>query len=247
MSTDSEVIKETYTREEIEATARQQGWAPEKGSKTAIEYLADGRKYRDNLYDDVKKLQKENEKLYSLTAGFISKQDQKEQATKQATRKEEITKAVEAGDTEKVIQLTEEIKQPEADPNLEYINTWVAEHDWYRSNPEMQADAMGFYQAEVLRLEQIHGKGNGDRPTEILPKVEERIKKVHAEYFAPKNPGGLPSGADKGGKQKQISGSGLQESDLTEVEKRHFEDFVKSGMSREKLLQAVERQRARNG
>lgn len=234
MSSESRV----FTQEEIESAAKEQGWSPDKGELGPLEFLAKGREFRDRLYDDVKELRKENSKLYDVVAKHITSQEKKDRVAKQADLEKQIETAVEAGDTDKVKELAKQTAQPvqeTVDPNIQYINEWTTKNTWYASDPAMQADALGFYQAERQKL-------GRDDPTLILPKVEARIKKEYPTFFNASNPNREHNSSEKGGKGKSVK-TGLTRDDLTEVEALHFDDFIKTGISEEKLLKTIERQR----
>lgn len=228
-----------FTEVEIESAAKAQGWSPDKGELGPLEFLAKGREFRDRLYDDVKDLRKENAKLYDIVAKHITNQEKKDHEVKQADLEKQIEVATEAGDTAKVKELVKQVSKPPepiADPNVEFINDWADKNKWYQTNAEMQADALGFYEAEKLRI-------GRDDPKVILPRVEERIKKIHSGYFTPNNPNRDHNASDKGGNKSKPNKTGLTRDDLTEVEGRHFDDLVKTGISVDKLLKTIERQR----
>ena len=245
------VTEETQTKEsqtielsEIEGAARQQGWNPDKGELTALEFLSKGREFRDRLYDQIKDLRKDNEKVYGIVADHISKQDKKDHKTNQETIEGQIKEAVEEGDSNKVIELTKKIKpEPEKteDPNLKEIDQFIADNSWYRDNSEMRADALGFYQSEAAKL-------GGDNPSIILPKVLARIKKEYPSKFTAENPNQKRvSGAETDGKKKTPKKEGLSRDDLTEDETRHLDDFIKMGMKEDKLLKSIHNARVQRG
>jgi len=227
-----------FTQAEIENAAKEQGWSPDKGELGPLEFLAKGREFRDRLYDDVKELRKENSKLYDVVAKHITSQEKKEQVAQQADLDKQLETAVEAGDTAKVKELAKKTAPPAQtveDPNIQYINDWTTKNTWYTSDPVMQADALGFYQAERQKL-------GRDDPTLILPKVEARIKKEYPTFFNASNPNREHNSGEKGGRGKGVK-TGLTRDDLSDAEAKHFDAFIKTGISEEKLLKTIERQR----
>ena len=233
----------TVALSEIEEAATKQGWSPDKGELGALDFLSRGREFRDRLYDDVKELRKDNEKVYGIVAEHITNVQKKEYKEETATIEQQIREASEAGDTDKVIELTKKIpKEPEEVKGDPVVDSWVADNKWFNESQDMQDDAKGFYQTEVM-------KNNGvDNPAMILPRVEERIKKLYPDYFQPKNSNQeRGSGAENKGKQSKGKTSGLTMDDLTEDEAKHIKDFVAMGMKEEKLLKSVENARLQRG
>jgi len=228
---------------EIEAAAAAQGWQSD-GELGALEFLANGRVFRDRLADDVKALKAENEKIYGLVAEQVTKQDSREHATVVKSIKEQIQEAVEAGDTDKVLELTQQIPPPpvqvsRVDPGTATaaVDAFKADNQWFRENVAMRDDALGFYEVEKQKL-------GIDDPTRILPEVLKRVKKVHKDFFEVKNPN-EDRGADveKGAATRKSRKKGLQRSDLTETESAHIDDLIDSGLSEAKLLKSIEKQR----
>ena len=245
------VVEETpvVPMTEIEAAAAEQGWSPEKGDMGALDFLKNGRVFRDRMYDEIKELRTENEKVYGIVAENISRQEQKEVTQHNQGIETQINEAVEAGDVAKVNELRGRVApppqrgpNPEEARNVAYINNWRATNAWFQEDPSMRDDALGFYQSEKI-------KTGVDNPSEILPKVLERIKKVYPNKFSPPpNPNeNRGSGAESSGKVTKDKASGLKRADLTEEESAHIADFVKMGMDEAKLIKSIERGRQSRG
>lgn len=233
---------ETIPKSDIETMASKQGWNPDKGDKTALEFLGDGREYRDRLYSKVEKAEKESAKAHSVIAEFITRQDKKDYENEKENVEGKIKNAADAGDSDKVLELTKKLpKEPakkEDDPNISIIDNWIVENKWFNESPKMKADALGFYQSETAQL------GNED-PSVVLPIVLQRIKKEYPNKFtATKENENRGSGAEGSGKHKTSKKTGLTKADLTEEEAMHLDQFVASGISEEKLLKSISVARA---
>lgn len=240
---------ETVELSVIEDAAKQQGWSSDKGDLTPLEFLSKGREFRDRLYDTIRDLKQDNEKVYKIVADHISKQDEKDYESEQENIEGQIRQAADDGDSDKVIELTKKLpEKPEdksedkpVDPNIKNIDSWIAENKWFDENTDMKADALGFYQSEAAKL-------GTDTPSVILPKVLKRIQKEYPEKFTAENPNrDRESGADGDGRQKRLNKKGLSRADLTEDEDRHFDEFVKMGMKPEKLLETIHNGRIQRG
>lgn len=230
----------TVSMEQVEEAAREQGWSPDKGDLNALEFLAEGRKFRDRLTDQIKELKSENEKVYGMVAERFKREDVKDHAEQVQAIEAQIDEAISEGDVEKVRELRAKIPTaPVAptnvpDPNIQFIETWKTQNKWFDENADMRDDALGFYQTEKLKLGE-------DNPSAILPKVQERIKKFYPEKFnLPDNPN-AKRGADVAtdGKKSQNKKGGLSRNDLTEDESAHFDQWIKMGMKEDKLLASI--------
>ena len=231
----------------IEDMARKQGWDPSKGPKTALEFLGDGQEYRDRLYKKLQKTEEKTEQLYAMMAEQVTSLQQEKAEAQRKSVEDQIKDAVDANDHDKVLELTKKLNQPEpkvdpkTDPNIEVVNEWQASQKWWGVNIEMTEDAVAFYKVEMDRM-------GVDDPKVILPKVEARLKKVHADYFKPANPNREhESGADTGNNANRSKGKGLSRADLTEVEARHLDQFIAGGADEKKLLEQIAKQRAARG
>ena len=232
---------------EIEQAASEQGWSPDKGDLSALDFLKNGRQFRDRLSDQVRDLRTDNEKLYGIVAENITEQRQERHQTQQQTVEEQIRAAAEDGDTEKVIELTKQIQPAPAPvaappPGVEYIRQWRADNTWFNENTEMQSDAQGFYQVEQNKMQE---SGQVPDPAIILPKVRARIERLYPAQFEVTNPNsGRGSGGETTGKLKAGGDSGaLKRSDLSEDEAAHLDEFIRMGMKEERLLQSIAKQR----
>ena len=248
---EQETAPETVSFEDraIEA-AKEQGWR-EDGELDALEFLKRGSEFHKDLKRTVDELKRQNETLYKVVAEDITSNKQREHQATVGSLKEQIREAAEAGDSARVLALTEQmqgLKAPEPvtlpnDPNTEIMDAWVQKNPWFQANKEMNADALGFYLSEKERL-------GVDDPAQILPKVEARIKKEYSDYFTPKNPNRERAAGEPGNgrtpKQTRTH-KGLSRDDLDEDEKRHFDQFLANGLDEKALLKAVEEQRASRG
>ena len=244
----AEVVEpQTVSMEDVETAAREQGWSPDKGDLNALDFLAKGRDFRNRLFDEVKELRNENEKLYSSVAERFDKQDRQEHAAHTQSLEEQIDEAVEAGDVEKVKQLRSQIQPaPQStatDPNQEFVSKWMDDNKWFNDDPSMQKTARGLLQAELI------ADGMVQNPATQLPSVLEQMKKIYPDKFkVPKNPNEeRGTGAEKSGTLTKSKKKGLQRSDLTEDESRHLDAFVDQGMDEKKLLASIQRERSRRG
>ena len=229
---------------EVEEAAAEQGWSSEKGDLSALDFLKNGRVYRDRLSDDLKDMRKENERMYGIIAENITEQRQDRHEAQQKTVEQQIEEAAAEGNTDQVIELSKQLRDApppvqQTDPNVEYIQGWRKENAWYEDNPEMRDDAMGFFNVEMNK--------SGD-PRQALPAVKARIEKLYPDHFKPKNPnqergsgGETVNSAPKGGSK------GLKRSDLSEDEAAHFDQFVDMKMDPEKLLASIQQQRIQSG
>jgi hypothetical protein len=106
----------------------------------------------------------------------------------------------------------------------------------------MADDALAFYKQELDRL-------GVDDPSIILPKVEARIKRVHKDYFEPKNPNRetAPAGETTAKKVSPPKTDALSIDDLDADEKLHFDQFKNMGLSEEKLLASIANLRMQRG
>ena len=236
-----EPANDTINLSDIEEAASKQGWKPD-GELGALEFLSKGSHFRDGLHKEIADLREDNQKAYGLMAEHIHDTKTEQFESTKDTIEARIREASEAGDTDKVIALSQELantKAPEkpADPKDAYIGGWMRDNSWFDENQQMGAVAKGLYLEEER-------KGVTD-PETILPVVEAQVKKLYPEYFNPENPNRKRAPAGEGGGNKRTpSGVTLKRSDLTEDEGRHFDQFIKGGAKEETLLASVAARRA---
>jgi len=245
---------ETFTQADIEEAAASHGWSPDgaKGggkNKTAWEFLQDGRdigvrKENEALAAEMQALREENQKVYGMVAESITRSDEREFKTEVKSFEQQVAEAKESGDVDRVEEL---YKNPprapvQADPNVQYIEDWKGKNKWFNENADMRDDAMGFYQAEKLKL-------GRDDPSAILPVVQKRIEKIHAKHFGtPENPNkDRGASVETDGVKATTKTKGLVKADLTEDEALHFDAFVKGGAKPEQLLKSIENARGARG
>jgi len=240
-----ETQPETVSLEQVEAAAGEQGWDRE-GELGALDFLAKGRDFRDRMFDEIKELRSENEKVYGMVAEKFNQQEQKDHTTEVKTWQEQVDEAKTDGDMDKLETLykapPQRPKSTAPDPNLQYIDTWRKDNKWFNEDADMRDDALGFYQAAKIKL----GK---DVPSEILPIVLKKMKKSFPDKFKAKESPNAERGAkvEKEGVKESGKTKGLQRKDLTADEGAHFDDFVEKGMKPERLLASIEKARARRG
>lgn len=241
--------------DEIVQAAEAQGWSPDKGDLGPLEFLAKGREFRDRMYNEIKSLREDNDKAYKVISEFITEQKQEKTQSHEAQVKAAIREATENGEVERVEQLTDLLAKirsegqaeaakpkPETQKNERLVQDWIGKNRWFNENAEMKDDAIGFYQAEIVK------NGGVDDAAVILPKVEQRMRKLYKSYFEPQNPNrNRNAGAEGGGKQRAGKRSGLTRDDLTPAEAAHLDQFVQLGMKEDKLLRSIENERKRRG
>jgi hypothetical protein len=238
---------ETVEMSVIEETAKQQGWSPDKGDLNALEFLGKGREFRDNLYNEVKGLRTENQKVYGLIADNITQQNKTTYDNDIDAWEAKIDAATEDGNVDEARQLrrnppaTPAPQEVVVDPKMTFIEDWTKDNTWFETDPELRKVALGFYQAEKI------DNNNVDDPTAILPKVRAQMEKLFEAKINPKAAENTnkdrESGSEKGGKSKRSKGGGLTRGDLTEEEGRHIDQLVASGLDEKKLMKSIEENR----
>lgn len=228
----------------IVEAAKEQGWR-EGGELDALDFIKRGSQFHKDLKHTVDELKEQNRKAYQVIAEHIHSQRKKEYQEQVGGIKENLRKAASEGDADKVLELSETLKKvPEPDPiqedpKMEVIDKWTKENVWFNSNEEMRTDALGFYQAEKIRL-------GVDDPEKILPVVRKKMEKLHEDYFKPKNPNRERASGETGGKMKSAS-RGLSRDDLDDDERAHLDQFVALGLKEKDLLQSIQNLRRQRG
>jgi hypothetical protein len=238
----------------IEEMARGQGWHPDGGDLSAMDYLENGREIRGGMRQTIKRMEQEQKHAYDMMAEHIHKTNEKEHKEEVRTIEQQLTEAVENNDTHKALELHRQAlapppepawtPPPEVDPvKAAFVQNWKDSNPWYANNLNMQNDALTFYESERRGLGE-------DSPEKILPVVDARMRKLHEEYFnPPTNPNAkASSGAEAGGNAKTTmtkATGGLTRADLTDSEGALFDDLINSGIPEDKLLQSVEDDRTR--
>lgn len=226
----------------IVSAAKEQGWH-EGGELDAFEFIKRGSQFHRDLKGRVDALAEDNKKAYNLIAEHILSQKKKEHEQVVSTVKSQIKAAATEGDADKVLELTETLNSipppVQEDPKMKVIDDWTKENKWFNENDEMRYDALGFYQAEKTKL-------GVDDPEKILPKVRERMEKLHEDYFKPKNPNRERASGETSGKMK-TSSKGFSENDLDEDERRHFDQFLSMGLKKKDLLDSIHNLRKQRG
>ena len=245
-----EPVATTVPIADIEAAATAQGWSADKGDLGPLEFLQNGRVYRDRMFDEIKDLRKENEKVYGLVAEGFDRQAQQEHAKEVKTLKQQIDEAEEAGDATLVKNLmlqmpaAPEVTQTQQNnPERAFFESWQKDEPWYNSDPEMTKTMNGFLQAETIT------DGGRVIPSQQVPRAMEQIKKVYPKKFKPATNPNEERGADveKGAKPKKVKAAGLTRADLDEDEVRHFDAFVEGGAKPESLLKSIQKRRDNRG
>jgi hypothetical protein len=236
---------------DVEQKAMAQGWVPEdqyEGNgkwRTAEDFLD-----RGELFS---KIDEQNRKLRATEATLVAlKEHHKKTAETEYKRalaalKAEKKEALDVGDTERVVDIDEQIaetkeeaakviakmdqEQTTPEPNPQFM-VWVNRNPWYQNDRAMKiyADTIG---------DELAAKGMRE-PTEILLEVERRVKKEFAHKFT--NPNRGKPGAVEGGGRK---GSQKQDSfQLTPEETQAMNKFVRHGvMTREEYITEIKAQR----
>ena len=138
----SDETPQTVDMSVIEETARQQGWAPDKGDLGALEFLGKGRDFRDNLYNEVKELRAENKKVYGMVAESITKQEKVVYENDFDEWEAKIDAATGDGDVELARNLRRNPPQtppPQQveDPNMTFIEEWKEDNDWFENDRKL--------------------------------------------------------------------------------------------------------------
>ncbi len=230
--------------QQLAAAAKEQGWR-EDGALPAHEFLIRGSQFHRDLKKTTDELRAENAKVYKVVAEHISSQQKREFERDSAAHSERIRAAAEQGNADEVLRLNAAAPKPPepvADPGMEFTESWVGKNAWFNDNEEMKDDALGFYQTERLKL-------GRDDPAVILPKVEARIRKIHASYFKPpENPNRQRAGGGElGGKLRGHKGDSLSVDDLDSDEKAHFDQLKALGLDEGKMLKSIENLRKQRG
>lgn len=240
----------TVPMAEVESAAKDSGWNPE-GEKTALEFLSDGRTYRDRDRSEIKDLKKEVEAGNKAVAEFITKQDTKTYATEQDAWEAKYDAAWEAGDKAEADRLRNNQPAPPtvATPAVVsdgFWDNWRKEEAWFDSDPDLQDSFGGFYQhAHKKRAALGLPYDEKQAALDATAKMKKDMPHKFKEPELPDNPNeNRGSGADTGaGQRKRSSKGGLKRSDLTEVEVKHFDQFVAMKMKPESLLKRIQEAR----
>lgn len=217
----------------VEEAASKQGWKPD-GELGPLEFLEKGSVFRDNLHKEIKELKADAQKSADVMAKFIHSQEVKEHSAQKRATEERLRAAVEVGDVDEVRKLAPALSTPAPkDPKLRFVEEWVKENPWFATEAEMKSDAQGFYQAEVLA-------SGVDDPEIILPKVRKKIERIHQGHFSPPTNPNRDIEPAAEGNGRRTSSRGLKVSDLTPVERKHFDQFVEGGIKPERLLKSIQ-------
>lgn len=222
---------------EIEQRASQHGWKPEaewEGDpgewRSAKEFLD-----RQSLFDKIDSLKStiwELKRDYRTVHESVAKAERAKYETEIAELKRERKQAAKEGDTEKVVEISDQIEQ--AQQNVKQavavpaqqgpdpaFSEWVTENKWYVNNKDMKADADAFGFAY-----------KNDNPNasfqDVLKHVNAKMRKVYPEEMGVKKVNNAPN-VDGGGstRPRSTSSDRLSESDLTEVERTVMNKYVK--------------------
>lgn len=221
---------------DAEQRAMAQGWVPEdQYSGTGKWRSAEDFLDRGEFFQKIDELNRRNRSVE--TALLETKQHLKrvrETEFKRAlqTLKNEKKEALDVGDTERVVELDEEIAQTkniaahelrqmdaapvqEAPPNPHFVQ-WVNQNGWYQSDRVMKAAA------DTIADELVY---NGERnPTKVLAEVRKRIEKEFPHKFTNPNRS-KPGTVEAGGRAS--SGSRSDSFQLTAEETQVMYKLVK--------------------
>jgi hypothetical protein len=177
--TEAEVVEAARIR----AIAEAQGWRPE-GKLDPVDFLEAIPRYSEGLVNKLRAAEDKIERLSRAVGQQISAAD----AEAKARAEVQFQEATERGDVEAARRAAAELHKPA--PVLEdtptdaqsKVKAWTEqpEQHWFRDNAEMAADAAAMYDAEMRRL-------GRDDPDQILPVVNNKIRKLHAEKFTNPN------------------------------------------------------------
>lgn len=157
----------------IEDIARAAGWDPEKGDKTAAEYVSSGLDYRRNLKNE----------LDDLKAGYKRIDDWRERAEKagyeRAMAEIEARKnaAREEGDVEayeKAVKAEADLPKPAETDDV--TEAWIEQNQWFKTDRVLHFHALGIDQ-------ELRQKHPGMGQAELLEKVTETMKARYPESF----------------------------------------------------------------
>lgn len=226
---------------DAEKAAMSQGWVPEDqyegtGKWRSAEDFLDRGELIANIEGKGKKIKALEGTVSELKKHYKSVRET-EFKRALASLKAEKKEALDQGDTERVVEIDDEIADTKAEqakafveppqeqdqgvPNPQFL-AWVDRNSWYKNDRVMKAAA------NVIADELIY---SGERnPTAVLAEVEKRIKKEFPHKFTNPNrekSGSVEGGGSRGGKPSD----GFQ---LTDEERRVMQKFVKAGVLTEK-------------
>lgn len=152
-------------------------------------------------------------------------------------------KAVQRIDSE-IDQLKETRKEVKEEPVVpqgpppEFLE-WKSKNEWYDTDSELKefADEQGYA---------ILAKDKTLAPTEVLKRIEGRVKKMFPEKFGKSAPKG-PAAVEAGGVSQSIRATNtgkLRKADLDEVQRKAMDAFVKRGiLTEEQYLDSLSKNR----
>lgn len=218
MAEEEEVQEEQSQLTETQQKAKEHGWDPSfEGDENKRAISAEEFLDRQKLYDDLRKRGKElrqyKEELEALKESHQKIAKQSYERALQDLKKEK-KEAYDEGDTDKIVEVDEKIRQTEQERDQEQqtasrqdntqmqeaFQSWVKENPWYENDPDLRevADAIG----NKLQAEDPNIVND---PDEFLGKVVEKVKRASPEKFKGQkrqNPVEAEKGSEGGGKKK---------------------------------------------
>ncbi len=267
---DTEVVEKTESKteeapqySEAEQTAMGNGWLPKdqwEGDPDewvpAKQYIKNGElfgrinSYKNkilNLEKTMTELVKHNEKVYD--SGY---QDAL------TALKAEKRAALREGDTERVLQIEDQVEELQDDyekKKQEFVSTvkapkvdsnpvwdsWVANNTWYETDAALHGYADGEAKAMVEAAQAVGKQVEFDK---LLREVSRKVKEKFPEKFGSQKP---PSSTNKGDDAQGKRASSTSKYQLNEMEEEIFKTLSRSGMTREKYIDDLQKVKARKG
>jgi len=186
IKTDEGSGKEDMTEEtvsEIKQEAAKHGWT-EEGVEGKLNLSAEEFMDRQVLYDDIKRLKKDNRRLQQSQEAIIKSQTVQAKLVREQTiaeLTEQKKSALASDDYDGVVAIDERIAEARTAPiepqqNNEVFEMWQETNEWYHENKEMReyADIVG----------EGYFKNNPDKKvSDVYKYVEKAVRKQYPEEF----------------------------------------------------------------
>lgn len=250
----NEVVQEREYSD-VEKRALEQGWVPEEDFqgtgkwRSAEEFLDRGELF--SKIDDISRRNKSLESALTETRKHLKKVRETEYNRALASLKAAKKDALDVGDSERVIEIDEQIAstKQEAAQELQKMDQpapvpaakdpvfviWENKNPWYNQDRAMKVYADSIGEELVLK----HGMNN---PRELLQEIERRVKKEFAHKF--ENPNRAKPGAVEGVGSKGNGGRASSTFQLTAEETQVMNKLVRHGvMTKEEYIADIKASR----
>ena len=227
--------------------AMQMGWKPEAEWEGDPEDWVDAKEFigRQKIYDrlsDANKRVKMVEKTLNEFKTHHENVAKTEYERALKTLKLERIKALEAGDSETLMEVEDRIddvkdkireakqapKTAEPDPEFQRVYAdWSAKNTWYATDPGLRKEA------DILGYAYVQMNGPGDSPEVVLKYIEKEIRQRHPNKFTnqQRNLPNMVEGGD--GDVKKSTSTRKIDIQLSEDEERAMKKFVRLGVMTE--------------